>query len=96
MSADSMSKDKPTDSQAGPPGGAGEQERLWHTLTADEVARALQTDPTTGLTDAEADRRRKQYGPNALVAARGRSALAILIGQFKSLIVALLVGVVQP
>ncbi len=93
VSADSMSKDKPTDSQAGSPGGAGEQERLWHTLTADEVARALQTDPTTGLTDAEADRRRKQYGPNALVAARGRSALAILIGQFKSLIVALLVGV---
>ena len=68
-------------------------EHPWHTLSTDEVGRILHIDAAKGLTEAEATRRLAQYGPNALAAAKGRSALAILAGQFKSLIAALLVGV---
>ena len=93
VSANRMMKGKPADSPGGQAGIAGEQERSWHMQSAEEVARALQSDPTNGLTNAEAARRRKQFGPNALAAAKGRSVLTILVGQFKSLIVALLVGV---
>ena len=93
VSANRMMKGKPADSPGGQPRIAGEQERSWHMQSAEEVARALQSDPTNGLTNAEAARRRKQFGPNALAAAKGRSVLTILVGQFKSLIVALLVGV---
>lgn len=72
------------------PPGAGT--RAWHTLSAEEVAQALQADPASGLTDAEAARRRQQFGPNALAEAKGRSVLAILVDQFMSLIVVLLLG----
>ncbi len=72
-------------------GRSGEEGRPWHTLSAEEVALAFQADPAVGLTNAEAIQRREQWGPNVLAEAKGRSALAILIGQFKSLIVALLV-----
>ena len=89
VSADSRASGRPAD----PAGAADGPEPVWHTLPTDEVAQALRTDPTTGLTDAEAARRLARYGPNALAAAEGRSAVAILAGQFKSLIVALLVGV---
>ena len=92
VSANSMTKGKPADSPGGQPGIAAEQPRAWHTLSVEEVARALQADPTSGLTNAEAARRSKQFGPNALAEAKGRSVLAILVGQFKSLIVALLVA----
>lgn len=50
------------------------------------------TDIETGLTRVEAARRLSQYGPNTLVAAHQRSALVILLAQFRSLIVALLVA----
>jgi Ca2+-transporting ATPase len=56
------------------------------------VARRLETDATRGLTGAEVARRLGQYGPNALAETRGRPALAIFVGQFKSLIVALLIA----
>jgi Ca2+-transporting ATPase len=76
----------------GQPGSAIGEPRAWHTLPAVEVARALRTDPASGLTDAEAARRRQKFGPNALAESKGRSAVSILVDQFKSLIVALLVA----
>ncbi len=86
-----------TPDPAAPPGGlfglASAPGRPWHTLPVEEVARKLRTDPAGGLTDAEAARRRAEFGPNALAAAAGRSALGILAGQFKSVIALLLVGV---
>jgi P-type Ca2+ transporter type 2C len=63
---------------------------VWHTLPTDEVASRVRTEPERGLSRAEAVRRLEAHGPNVLVETRGRSALAILVGQFKSLIVALL------
>ena len=88
-----MTKDQPDNSTGGQFGPAVEPARPWHTLTAEEVAETLRTDPATGLTDAEAVRRTAEFGPNALARAKSRSVLGILASQFKSFIVALLVAV---
>mgnify|MGYP005838218993 CR=1 FL=1 len=39
---------------------------MWHTKGIDEVIQELGTSPTEGLTEAEAQRRLAQYGPNQL------------------------------
>jgi Ca2+-transporting ATPase len=66
--------------------------RAWHVLLVEAVVRAIQTDPESGLTEDEAGRRLERFGPNALVAPKGRPILSILASQFKSLIVALLIA----
>lgn len=75
----------------GPPAVHGEPARPWHTQPAEVVAEELEVDPRVGLSEHEAARRRKLLGPNALTATRGRSPWMILVDQFKSLLVALLV-----
>jgi len=64
----------------------------WHAFSVEEVSDRLQSDLDYGLTQAEAGRRLVRYGPNALTRVRERSNLAILVAQFRGLIVALLVG----
>ncbi len=64
----------------------------WHALPVAEVVRRLGTDHDRGLDREEATRRRKEHGPNVLAMAGGRSALAMIVDQFKSLIVGLLVA----
>jgi Ca2+-transporting ATPase len=56
----------------------------------DEVLRALDVSPASGLTDAEVRRRRAIHGPNQLRARERRGALRVLIDQLRSLLVALL------
>jgi len=68
-----------------------ESGQAWHILPVDEVANLQKTDTTRGLLNTEAAARLVQYGPNTLSQKPGRSVLAILLAQFKSLIVALLV-----
>jgi len=63
----------------------------WHTLSTSEAVRQLGTRPDQGLTRDEAARRLKEHGPNALATVGGRSVAAIIVAQFKSLIVGLLV-----
>jgi Ca2+-transporting ATPase len=70
----------------------GAKLRNWHALSVDDVARTLQADTTRGLTEAEVVQTRRQFGQNALAEAKGRSLLSILMDQFKSLIVALLLA----
>ncbi|MGH7310419.1 MAG: cation-translocating P-type ATPase, partial [Candidatus Rokuibacteriota bacterium] len=81
---------------AGPPigqrGTVSENADAWHTLPADEVARRVHTEPGRGLSGPEVVRRLAQYGPNALTETKGRSPLAIVVDQFKSLIVVLLLA----
>ena len=67
-------------------------QQSWHVLSFEAVKDSLQTDVARGLTQAEAARRLAQYGPNTLAQARERSTFSILIAQFRSLIVALLVA----
>lgn len=63
----------------------------WHTLSVKEAGERLHCDLAQGLANAEAARRLVHDGFNLLPQARGRSALAIFLAQFRSLIVALLV-----
>ena len=58
--------------------------------SSEETLEALGVSPDEGLDEKEVRRRRKQYGHNRLRSAERRSALDILIEQFKSVIVALL------
>ena len=54
----------------------------WHLLDETAVLQELETDGTHGLSDAEVDRRRQQYGENELAEMGGRGPLRILAEQF--------------
>ena len=62
-----------------------------HARPADDVARELQTDAQTGLSTSKARRRLDRYGPNVLRESKGRSPWSMLLHQFRSLVVLLLV-----
>lgn len=62
----------------------------WHLMPLPEVLARLGTSAETGLTAEEAAARLRQYGENRLRAGERRSDLAIFLGQFNSLPVALL------
>jgi len=65
----------------------------WHTLPAEDVCYLLQSSPA-GLSSAEAEQRLAQYGPNELQETRRISPWAILLEQFKNvLIIILLIAV---
>lgn len=55
-----------------------------HAVDIDEVARRLGTDINTGLTDGEAQLRRKEFGSNELDASSGPRAWHVLLSQFKN------------
>ncbi len=63
----------------------------WQQETA-EVLTDLQTDEGCGLSAAAVEQRLAQYGPNALVEQGGNSPWVILLAQFTSLMVLLLIG----
>jgi Ca2+-transporting ATPase len=63
----------------------------WHALDAAAVASQFGTNPSSGLTTAEVRQRRIRYGPNALQEVRPRPAWQLLIDQFTSIVIALLV-----
>jgi Ca2+-transporting ATPase len=63
----------------------------WHTLSHDSVLSRLDTG-RDGLSTNEAQRRFRQYGPNELDAAVERPLADIVVGQFKSIPVLLLMG----
>jgi Ca2+-transporting ATPase len=67
-------------------------ETEWHTLPVGDVFGRLGSDARLGLSPGEAVRRLAEVGPNTLVESRGRSALAIFVDQFKSIIVGLLLA----
>jgi Ca2+-transporting ATPase len=72
------------------PQNAGDQ--AWHVLDVAVVADRLQSDVARGLTQIEAAQRLAKFGPNTFAQAQERSTLTILLAQFRSLIVALLVA----
>ena len=59
----------------------GQQVSAHHGLAAHEVVLLLETDPGSGLAEAEALRRREHFGPNVLPSARRRGPLARLLSQ---------------
>jgi Ca2+-transporting ATPase len=58
--------------------------------TFDEVADAFRVETARGLSPAEVERRRAQYGANLIVRDAGRSLRMILVRQFTSVVVLLL------
>ncbi len=67
-------------------------EDVWHTLSCEEVARYWDVPLERGLSDEEAARRLRRFGPNVLGRIASRSRWKILLEQFESLPVALLLG----
>ena len=65
---------------------------LWHTLTQDVLAEELRSSSEIGLAEHEAQRRLAKYGPNELPRDPPISPLKLLLAQFSSLIVWVLIG----
>jgi P-type Ca2+ transporter type 2C len=70
----------------------GSNASKFHLRTSSEVEQDLETDLENGLSAAEAEKRLQQYGTNTIESKPRRSAWAIFIAQFKSLIVVLLIA----
>ena len=66
--------------------------RDWHTQTSDELETILQSNLDRGLTEWETQQRLAKHGPNELPEAPPVSALTLLIGQFTSVIIWVLIG----
>lgn len=62
-----------------------------HALSVEEVLQTFQTDSTTGLSKSEAEKRTKEFGLNVYTAQKQKSVWLILLEQFKSPIVYLLI-----
>jgi Ca2+-transporting ATPase len=62
---------------------------MWHTLTMDAALAELRS-AANGLTEAEAQRRLSEYGPNELRAAERTSPWRLLLEQFKNVLVVIL------
>jgi len=65
-----------------------------HTLDADAVAALLEVRPETGLSAQEALARLSRVGPNRLPQAPARSPWRVLLAQFKSILILILLGAV--
>lgn len=67
-----------------------QEQRPWHAMAADEVFERLQAAPS-GLTDAEAASRLEKYGPNRLPEQAGPTVLQIVLRQFYSPLIYILI-----
>ena len=65
------------------------QQPAWHVLSTEQVYANLNA-VRAGLTSAEATRRLAEYGPNELRAAGRVSPWTVLIGQFKNVLIVIL------
>jgi P-type Ca2+ transporter type 2C len=73
---------------------AATEDRTWWSLDAGAVAAAVSTDPTDGLTDAEAARRLADGGANAIAAPPPPRAITIALRQIVDPMNLMLVGVI--
>ncbi len=70
----------------------GEGGPAFHAQEAEQVLERLGADPERGLSDAEARSRLEEHGPNQLEEAQTRSVWLILLDQYKSTVILVLVG----
>lgn len=70
----------------------GDTQERWHDRPLADLVRQFQTDVQQGLASPEAAQRLQQAGPNTLRQAHTVSALALLAGQFGSLVIWVLIG----
>lgn len=71
---------------------SGEEKMKFHTRTAAEAVRALNTDMTEGLRETESARRRRQYGDNRLTGKKKRSILRRFLSQFGDTMILILIA----
>lgn len=64
----------------------------WHTLSAAETAKRLESNLQSGLSASDAAKRLAQFGPNALQEKRGRSPWRMLLDQFTDFMIVVLIG----
>ncbi len=67
-------------------------ETHWHHLDTATLLNTLDTDPVQGLTVEERLARQKKYGPNRLIAKRGKSPLLLFLAQFNHPLIYILLG----
>ena len=63
---------------------------MWHTLSADEIRKKINTDMYKGLTDKEVIKLRKKYGYNKLDEKKKESIFIKFISQFKDFMIIIL------
>ncbi|TET97581.1 MAG: cation-translocating P-type ATPase [Dehalococcoidia bacterium] len=66
--------------------------RTAHAASAEDLAGALSTDISTGLSSAEAEARLARYGPNALPEAKGRTLAQAFVEQLNNFLMILLLA----
>ena len=59
----------------------------WFVLSVDEILKKLRTDPATGISKTEAEKRLAELGSNRLAEKKPPSALILFLEQFKNFIV---------
>jgi cation-transporting ATPase F len=64
----------------------------WHAIPAEEAAGLLESDPASGLTQAEAEARLRQFGPNQMTAQKRLSAWMRFLLQFHQPLIYILLG----
>lgn len=68
--------------------------QAWHALSLAEVSAKLKVRPEVGLSEAEAEKRLKSYGPNRLAAENRSSAFGVFLRQFKNRFILILVAAI--
>lgn len=71
--------------------GTLDEAQTWWAVDAESAVSAMTSNAAEGLTEHEVLERRRTAGPNVLRSHRRRTPLSIFIGQFRSVIVALLI-----
>ncbi len=67
-------------------------EKNWHTISAEDAAHRLETDPESGLTATDAAERLIRFGPNELQEKKARSTWRMLLDQFSDFMIIVLIG----
>lgn len=68
------------------------EQTKWHQIHVDELHQVLDVDPQQGLTEEEAEGRRKKYGMNELSEGKRISPIILFLNQFKDFMVLILMG----
>jgi Ca2+-transporting ATPase len=74
-----------------PQASKGAATRAWHSLPIESVVAELHSDGSRGLSEAESRKRLESGGANVLPEAQGSGAWSLFLGQFKSLVIWLLI-----
>ncbi|WP_136606398.1 calcium-translocating P-type ATPase, SERCA-type [Paenibacillus dokdonensis] len=68
------------------------EQKAWHQMNAEDLQQVLSVEPQHGLTEEQADERRKQHGSNELSEGKKISLFALFLNQFKDFMVLVLMG----